>query len=86
VPGYATGPAPRAAPSSSAPRYSVRAGSTHCRTPPLPLDHLLGWLATWRGLLWELTTGADQMTVEAAAEAFFAHYRGGATDTVGGSR
>jgi hypothetical protein len=45
------------------------------------------WLATCRGLLWELTTGADQMAVEAVAEAFFAHYTGGAApEAVGGSR
>ncbi|WP_329366009.1 TetR/AcrR family transcriptional regulator [Streptomyces sp. NBC_00669] len=32
------------------------------------------WLATSRGLLRELTTGADPLAVDAAAEAFFAHY------------
>ncbi|SEG65616.1 transcriptional regulator, TetR family [Actinacidiphila yanglinensis] len=34
------------------------------------------WLATCRGLLFELVTGADPLAVDAAAEAFFAHYSG----------
>ena len=32
------------------------------------------WLATSRGLLWELVTGADPAVVTAAAMRFFAHY------------
>ena len=37
-------------------------------------DESLLWVATCRGLLWELVTGADPKRVDRAAERFFAHY------------
>lgn len=43
-----------------------------------PAEALL-WIATCRGLLWELVTGADPAAVDAAAEAFHHRYLAGAT-------
>ena len=37
-------------------------------------DESLLWVATCRGLLWELVTGADPAAVDRAAHRFFAHY------------
>lgn len=37
-------------------------------------DESLLWVATCRGLLWELVTGADPERVHRAASSFFAHY------------
>ena len=37
-------------------------------------DESLLWVATCRGLLWELVTGADPERVDQAAERFFARY------------
>ena len=38
-------------------------------------DESLLWVATCRGLLWELVTGADPKRVHHAAERFFTHYQ-----------
>lgn len=38
-------------------------------------DEALLWIATCRGLLWELVTGADPRRVHRAADRFFSHYR-----------
>jgi hypothetical protein len=37
-------------------------------------DEALLWLATCRGLLWELITGADPCAVDRAASQLFEHY------------
>jgi AcrR family transcriptional regulator len=37
-------------------------------------NEALLWIATCRGLLWELVTGADPAAVNRAANRFFAHY------------
>ncbi|KAA9156942.1 hypothetical protein FPZ12_026360 [Amycolatopsis acidicola] len=44
-------------------------------TPAHARDEALLWVATCRGLLWELVTGADEKSVHRAARRFFAHYR-----------
>ena len=43
--------------------------------PARARDESLLWVATCRGLLWELVTGADPKAVHRAAERFFAHYQ-----------
>ena len=42
---------------------------------PRARDEALLWVATCRGLLWELVTGADPVVVNRAAHRFFGHYR-----------
>lgn len=44
---------------------------------PEAADEALLWVASCRGLLWELVTGADPEAVHRAAERFATHYRGG---------
>ncbi|WP_375493733.1 TetR/AcrR family transcriptional regulator [uncultured Jatrophihabitans sp.] len=47
-------------------------------TPARARAEAILWVATCRGLLWELVTGADPRRIHQAAERFFAHYHPGA--------